>query len=233
MHLMQARDRLVLAVDLSDRDEILALVDELHGAAGVFKIGLQAFIANGPAIVRELVARDELIFLDLKIHDIPNTAQQAVAGGVTLGASMLTVHASGGPSMLRACAAAAGDALVLAVTVLTSFDASELKQAGFSAPPLETAVDLARLARNSGLRGVVASPQEISAIRQACPKPFVILTPGIRPAGAEVGDQRRTMTPADAIRAGADYIVVGRPVTGARSRRDAALRIIDEMEKAG
>jgi orotidine-5'-phosphate decarboxylase len=233
MHPMQACDRLVLAVDLSDRDQILALVDELHGAAGVFKIGLQAFIANGPSIVRELIARDARIFLDLKIHDIPNTAQHAVAEGVTLGASMLTVHASGGPSMLRACAAAAGDTLVLAVTVLTSLDASELKQARFSAPPLETAVDLARLARNSGLRGVVASPQEIAAIRQACPKPFVILTPGIRPAGADAGDQRRTMTPADAVRAGADYIVVGRPITGARSPRDAALRIIEEMEKAG
>ena len=230
---MQARDRLVVAVDVSTRDEVLALVDELHGSVGVFKVGLQAFIANGPSIVREVVRQGERVFLDLKIHDIPNTAQHAVAEEVSLGASILTVHASGGESMLRACAAAAGDALVLAVTVLTSLDAQQLSEIGFAAAPFGTAVNLARLANRAGLRGVVASPHEIVAIRDACPSPFVILTPGIRPAGADASDQRRTMTPADAIRAGADYIVVGRPITGAKLRRDAARRIVEEMEKAG
>lgn len=226
---MQAADRLVVAVDLSARDEILRLVDELHGAAGVFKIGLQAFIANGPAIVRDIVSRGERVFLDLKIHDIPNTAQHAVAEAITLGASIVTVHASGGESMLGACAAAQQDALVLAVTILTSIDEPDLLRIGFGGTPLSNAVRLAQLAQESGLRGVVASPQEIAAIREACGRDFVILTPGIRPAGGDAGDQRRTATPAQAIRAGADYIVVGRPITSAKDRRDAALRIVGEI----
>jgi orotidine-5'-phosphate decarboxylase len=230
---MQARDRLVVAVDLSSRDEILALVDELHGAAGVFKIGLQAFIGNGPGVVREIVGRGERVFLDLKIHDIPNTASRAVAEGVSHGASMLTVHASGGESMLRACAQSAGVALVLGVTILTSLDAPQLEQIGWPRSPLDSAVRLARLARGAGLRGAVASPLEIRAIREACGGDFVIVTPGIRPAGSGADDQRRTLTPAEAIAAGADYIVVGRPIMAAVSRRDAAMKIVDEMERAG
>jgi orotidine-5'-phosphate decarboxylase len=224
---MQARDRLVVAADLSTRDEILRLADELHGVAGVLKIGLQAFIGNGPSIVREVVARGERVFLDLKIHDIPNTAKHAVAEAISLGAAMLTVHAAGGPAMLAACAQ--NDALVLAVTVLTSLDEPELGAIGFAGTPLENAVRLAKLAQSSGLRGVVASPLEIAAIRKACGEGFVILTPGIRPAGSDAGDQRRTMTPREAIAAGADYLVVGRPITGAQDRREAAIRILDDM----
>jgi orotidine-5'-phosphate decarboxylase len=224
---MQANDRLVVAVDLSSRDEILRLVDELHGVAGVFKLGLQAFIANGPDIVREVVARGEKVFLDLKIHDIPNTAQHAVAEAAGLGASIVTVHTGGGPAMLRACAH--DGLLVLGVTVLTSLDEGELVAIGFSGSPMDNAVRLARLAKDAGLGGVVASPLEIRAIREACGERFVILTPGIRPAGAEVGDQRRTMTPREAVAAGASYIVVGRPITGAKDRREAALRIVEEM----
>jgi orotidine-5'-phosphate decarboxylase len=226
---MQAVDRLVVAVDLSSRDDILRLVDELQGAAGVFKIGLQAFIANGPAIVREIVARGERVFLDLKIHDIPNTAQHAVGEAVSLGASIVTVHATGGEAMLRACAASARDSLVLGVTILTSIDEADLLRIGFGGTPVSNAVRLAQLAQESGLRGVVASPQEIAAIREACGRELVILTPGIRPAGGDAGDQRRVATPADAIRAGADYLVVGRPITGAANRRDAALKIVAEM----
>jgi orotidine-5'-phosphate decarboxylase len=226
---MQAVDRLVVAVDLSSRDDILRLVDELHGAAGVFKIGLQAFIANGPPIVREIVARGERVFLDLKIHDIPNTAQHAVSEAVSLGASIVTVHTTGGESMLRACAASQRDSLVLGVTILTSIDQPDLLRIGFGGTPLSNAVRLAQLAQESGLRGVVASPQEIAAIREACGRELVILTPGIRPAGGDAGDQRRVATPAEAIRAGADYLVLGRPITGAANRRDAALKIIDEM----
>ncbi|HEX9984681.1 MAG TPA: orotidine-5'-phosphate decarboxylase [Thermoanaerobaculia bacterium] len=220
-------ERLVIAVDLSSRDEILRLADELHGVAGVFKLGLQAFIANGPDIVREVVARGEKVFLDLKIHDIPNTAQHAVAEAATLGASILTVHTGGGPAMLRACAHES--LLVLGVTVLTSLDEGELAAIGFDGTPMENAVRLARLAKDAGLGGVVASPLEIRAIREACGEGFVILTPGIRPAGAEAGDQRRTMTPREAVAAGASYIVVGRPITGAKDRREAALRILEEM----
>jgi len=223
-------DRLVVAADLSDRDKILRLVDDLRGAVGVFKIGLQAFIANGPALVREIVSGGERVFLDLKIHDIPNTAEHAIAEADALGASIVTVHASGGDAMLRACSQAS--ALVLGVTILTSLDDTEVARIGFNGSAMESAVRLARLSKSAGLRGVVASPHEISAIREACGEGFVILTPGIRPAGEAAGDQRRTMTPRDAISAGADYIVVGRPITNAKSRREAALRIVDEMSLA-
>ena len=224
---MQARDRLVVALDRSERDEILRLVDALAGSVGVFKLGLQAFIANGPSIVREVVARGEKVFLDLKIHDIPNTAQHAVAEAAALGASIATVHASGGLAMLRACAQP--EMLVLAVTVLTSLDEHELAAIGFETSPVATAVRLAQLAKSAGLRGVVASPLEIEAIRIACGDDFVVLTPGIRPAGSDRGDQRRTMTPAEAVSAGADYIVIGRPITDAASPRDAARAIVDSL----
>ncbi len=224
---MQAVDRLIVAADLSSRDEILRLADELHGVAGIIKIGLQAFVANGPALVREVVARGERVFLDLKIHDIPNTAKHAVREAASLGATMLTVHTTGGEAMLSA--SADPSLLVLGVTILTSMDESELSGVGIAGTPLEAAVRLATIARRSGLRGVVASPLEIGAIRNACGDGFLIITPGIRPAGAEAGDQKRTMTPRDALAAGADYIVVGRPITGAPDRRAAALKIIDEM----
>jgi orotidine-5'-phosphate decarboxylase len=220
-------DRLVLALDASHRDDILRMADVLHGVVGVFKIGLQAFIGNGPALVRELVGRGERVFLDLKIHDIPNTAKHAIAEVASLGVFMTTVHASGGEAMLRACAL--DSVLVLGVTVLTSLDHAELRRIGFQAAPEETAVSLARLARTAGLRGVVASPLEIERIRENCGSGFVILTPGIRPAGSAVGDQRRTMTPAQAIAAGADYLVVGRPITEAADPRSAALQIVEEM----
>jgi orotidine-5'-phosphate decarboxylase len=224
---MQARERLVVAVDLSQRDDLLRLVETLRGTAGVFKLGLQAFIANGPSIVRDVVALGERVFLDLKIHDIPNTAKHAVAEAAALGASIATVHAAGGESMLRACAR--DELLVLAVTVLTSLEESDLLQIGMGGNPLDGAVRLAKLAQLSGLPGVVASPLEIEAIREACGAGFTILTPGIRPAGADAGDQRRMMTPRQAIAAGADYLVVGRPITSAADPRSAALRIIEEM----
>jgi orotidine-5'-phosphate decarboxylase len=224
---MHSRDRLIVAVDLSTRDDILRLVDELRGSVGTFKIGLQAFIANGPSVVREIVAGGERVFLDLKIHDIPNTAQHAVAEAAALGASITTVHAAGGESMLRACAN--DGLLVLAVTVLTSLDEAELRRIGLLGTPLENAVRLAKLAKDAGLRGVVASPLEIEAIRDACGADFTILTPGIRPSGSAVGDQKRTLTPREAIAAGADYLVVGRPITAARDRRAAAMQIIEEM----
>ncbi|HXG57800.1 MAG TPA: orotidine-5'-phosphate decarboxylase [Thermoanaerobaculia bacterium] len=230
---MQARDRLIVALDVSSRDDVLRLVDELRGAVGMFKIGLQAFIANGPAIVRDVVSRGERVFLDLKIHDIPNTAMRAVAEAGRLGVSLLTVHATGGAAMLRAAAAARVAGLeLLGVTVLTSLDDDELTRAGFRGTAMELALRLAALSREAGIDGVVASPLEIAAIRETFGGSLRIVTPGIRPAGSAAGDQRRTMTPADAIAAGADMIVVGRPITGAESRRDAALRITDEIAAA-
>jgi orotidine-5'-phosphate decarboxylase len=224
---MRPSDRLVVAADVSSRDDLLRLVDALSGVVGVFKIGLQAFIANGPSIVREVVARGEKVFLDLKIHDIPNTAKHAVAEVASLGASIATVHAAGGESMLRACARE--DVLVLGVTILTSLEEADLLQIGFGGNAVENAVRLALLAQTAGLRGVVASPLEIAPIREACGSGFTILTPGIRPAGSDAGDQRRTMTPREAVSAGADYIVVGRPITSAADPRSAAQRIVDSV----
>ena len=227
MPIMQATDRLIVAIDRSSRDDILRLVDSLQGSAGIFKIGLQAFVANGPSIVREVVDRGAKVFLDLKIHDIPNTAKHAVAEAASLGASMVTVHASGGAAMLRSCAI--DSTLVLGVTVLTSLDDAELQRIGFAGASLGTAVRLARLAQESGLRGVVASPHEVAAIREACGGAMRIIVPGIRAEGGEVGDQKRTMTPAAAIAAGADYIVVGRPITDASDPRSAALALVDSI----
>ncbi|MCU1349123.1 MAG: orotidine 5'-phosphate decarboxylase [Acidobacteria bacterium] len=224
---MQARDRLVVAVDFSSRDAILRLVDDLHGGVGVIKIGLQAFIANGPSIVTGIVDRGEKVFLDLKIHDIPNTAQHAVAEAAALGATMTTVHTAGGLAMLQACSRTAS--MVLGVTILTSLDEEELARIGFRGTPTENAVRLALLAKTAGLPGVVASPHEIQAIRSACGEGFIILTPGIRPADSAADDQRRTMTPREAIARGADYIVVGRPITAAANVRAAALEIVEEM----
>jgi orotidine-5'-phosphate decarboxylase len=224
---MQSRDRLIVALDRSSRDDILALVDALRGVAGAFKIGLQAFIANGPALVREIVTSGERVFLDLKIHDIPNTAGHAVDDVASLRVAMTTVHAAGGQAMIRACAR--DDVLVLGVTILTSLDAAELRRIGLSGTPLENAVRLAVLSKQCGLRGVVASPEEIAAIREACGPELVIVTPGVRPEGSIADDQRRTKTPAAAIAAGADYVVVGRPITDAREPRDAARQIIESF----
>ncbi|HJQ39327.1 MAG TPA: orotidine-5'-phosphate decarboxylase [Thermoanaerobaculia bacterium] len=224
---MQPRDRLVIALDVSTRDDVLRLVDQLHGAAGVFKIGLQAFTSLGPSIVREVVARGKRVFLDLKIHDIPNTASHAISEVASLGASIATVHASGGEAMLRACTH--DSLLVLGVTILTSLDSTELQRIGLAGSVIDNAVRLAQLAERAGLRGVVASPHEIAPIRDACGGGFVILTPGIRPAGSDAGDQRRTMTPREAIAAGADYIVIGRPITNAADPRSAAMRVVEEM----
>ncbi|HYS53390.1 MAG TPA: orotidine-5'-phosphate decarboxylase [Thermoanaerobaculia bacterium] len=224
---MQSRDRLIVALDRSSREEILRLVDALRGTAGAFKIGLQAFIANGPALVREIVSSGEKVFLDLKIHDIPNTARRAVAEAASLGVAMTTVHAAGGEAMVRASARA--DLLILGITVLTSLDAAELPRIGLGGSVVENAVRLARLSKDCGLRGVVASPEEIAAIRDALGRELVIVTPGVRPEGSSSDDQRRTETPAAAIAAGADYVVVGRPIIDAREPRQAALRIMDSI----
>jgi len=225
---MQSRDRLIVALDRSSRDDVLRLADDLRAAAGAFKIGLQAFVGNGPRLVQELVQRGDKIFLDLKIHDIPNTARSAVAAAASLGVSMVTVHAAGGTAMLRACAR--DDVLILGVTILTSLDDGELHRIGLRGTAVDNAVRLARLAKDCGLRGVVASAEEIEAIRDACGPDLIIVAPGVRPEGSAADDQRRTKTPAAAIAAGADYIVVGRPITDAAKPRAAAERIIERLD---
>ena len=224
---MQSRDRLIVALDRSSRDEILRLADQLQEEVGMLKVGLQAFVSNGPSIVEELSRRGARIFLDLKIHDIPNTAGQAIQACASMGAAMTTVHAAGGAAMLRACVHET--MLVLGVTVLTSLDAGALNETGVGATAREQVVRLAALAQRSGLRGVIASPQEIEAIREQCGNDFVIVTPGIRPEGSAADDQHRTKTPAAAVAAGADYIVVGRPITDAADPRGAARALIDSL----
>jgi orotidine-5'-phosphate decarboxylase len=230
-------DRILIALDTSTAREALSLADRLRGTVGGFKIGHQLFTSVGPEIVRTLVSQGDRIFLDLKYHDIPNTVAGAVQSAAELGVWMLNVHASGGAAMLQAARTAADRAaeqrgrapLLIAVTVLTSLDAAALAGIGIDETPLDHAVRLAELARREGCDGVVASPQETAAIREACGTDFLVVTPGIRGGTAERDDQARTMTPADAIRAGSSYLVIGRPITGAPNPRDAAQRIADEL----
>ena len=237
---------ILVALDVPASSDAIRVADELRGEVGGFKIGSQLFTAAGPDIVRTLVSRGDRVFLDLKYHDIPNTVAGAVRAAADLGVWMVNVHASGGPAMLDAARRAAGEGagrpLVIAVTVLTSLDHAALSAVGVPDEPIGQVVRLARLAAASGLDGVVASPQETAAIRQACAGPFLIVTPGIRGASAGLGeadrtaatdDQRRTMAPADAVRAGSSYLVVGRPITAAPDRPGAARRIAAEIAAAG
>lgn len=224
---MTDSERLIVALDLSTRAEILAMADELRGVAGMMKIGLQAFIANGPAMVAEMKSRGHRVFLDLKLHDIPNTVSSAVKEAAKLGADLLTVHASGGERMISSARAAVEgtSTRILAVTLLTSLNDDEAKGVGFVRRVEEQVTLLAELSQRAGAHGVVASPLEIESLRAAAPSPFLIVTPGIRGASDEAGDQQRTLTASEAVRRGADYIVVGRPITRADSPRRAAQQI--------
>lgn len=223
---------ILVALDVESAARAIALANELRGAVGGFKIGKQLFTAAGPDMVRELTSRGDQVFLDLKFHDIPNTVAGAVQSAVATGAWMMNVHASGGSAMMKAAAEAARKTaealgrprpLVIAVTVLTSMDNEGLAEIGVARPMLDQVVHLAALAQSSGLDGVVASPQEVRAIRAACGSDFQIVTPGIRPADQQgKDDQARTLTPAQAIAAGSSYLVIGRPITAAPDPRKAA-----------
>ena len=230
---MRPEDRLIVALDVSSASEAQRIAEALRPAVSTYKVGHQLFTAEGPSVVRELVAAGKRVFLDLKFHDIPNTVAGGVRSAAALGASMLTVHAAGGSAMLRAAVDAAKQAskppLVLAVTVLTSLSDADLQETGVAARTRDQALTLATLARNCGCDGVVASPLEARVIRQDLGAGFVIVTPGIRPAGSEKGDQSRVNTPAEAMAAGADYLVVGRPVTEAKDPARAARQIVNEI----
>ncbi len=232
-------ERLFVALDTTDLERAIALAGALEGAVGGIKIGLELYSSRGVEGVRALAALGLPVFLDLKFHDTPNTVARAVRAILPLKPFMLTVHAAGGPAMLRAAATAAVEAgsgrpRLLAVTVLTSLDAEDLSRLGQAGPVPEQVLRLAALARDAGIDGAVCSPQEVGLIRRRLGAGFTLAVPGIRPpwaapASGSIDDQKRTMSPAEAIAAGADYLVIGRPITAARSPREAALRIAAEI----
>ena len=237
---MTAKEKLIIALDIESPTKALNLARELHTVAGMFKVGSQLFTSAGPQIVRDIIGLGSKVFLDLKFHDIPHQVAGAARSAAELGVSLFTIHASGGSEMMRRAVESVDDVAqrsgvrskILAISVLTSIDATILSQIGITSSPEESVLRLVRLAESSGVDGVVASPQEIGTIRKAVPSSeFLIVTPGIRSAASESEDQKRVATPASAITAGASYLVVGRPITGAADPLAAAREIIAEMER--
>ena len=231
-----ARERLIVALDVPDADSALRLVQQLEDTCSWFKVGLELYVAAGPTIVEKIAASGKNVFLDLKLHDIPNTVAGAVRSAAKLGARMLTLHASGGPAMLSAAkseiAGVANPPELLAVTVLTSMDAGQLHATGVGRLPSSQVELLAKMGMEAGIRGFVCSPQEVAQLRALTGPEGVLVIPGIRPAGSAIGDQKRIAGPADAIRLGASYLVVGRPITQAADPADAAIAILKEMSEA-
>jgi orotidine-5'-phosphate decarboxylase len=239
---LKAKEKLIVALDVDSASRALDLFEELREVAGMFKIGSQLFTAAGPDLVRQIISKGGRIFLDLKFHDIPNTVAAAGVEATRLGVSIFNVHAAGGAEMMKRTAAAVDEVClqenlaktkVIAVTLLTSLDQDSLVRIGILDEPQKVVSSWAQLAAECGLDGVVASPQEIEIIRKAVNKPdFVIVTPGIRPAGNAPDDQRRVLTAGEAIHAGADYLVVGRPILNATEPAAAAKSIVAEIESA-
>ncbi len=224
------RAKIIVALDLPARAEALALVRALSPHPGLFKIGLQLFIAAGPDIVRAVRDLGSRVFLDLKLHDIPNTVGHAVESASSLRAEILTLHLAGGRAMIEeAVAAAPADLLLLGVTVLTSSDDDTLRETGVTNTVEDQVARLVNLGVAAGLRGFVASPHELQTLRRAHGSEIQIVTPGIRPVGAQPNDQRRATTPKEALAAGADYLVIGRPITGAPDPRAALEQIVTEV----
>ena len=234
------KERIIIALDVGTKREALALAEALNEAR-VFKIGLELFTAEGPALLEEAVRLGKKPFLDLKYHDIPNTVSGAVQSATRKGVHMLTLHTSGGIEMMAAAARAALEEsartgkerpVLLGVTVLTSLKDEELRRIGFAHAVADQVLRLAVLAKDSGLDGVVCSPHEIEIIKRECGGDFLVITPGIRPVWAAAQDQKRIMTPAEAIDKGADFLVIGRPITGASSPHEAFLRVLAELEES-
>lgn len=238
-----AKDRLIVALDVETQIEARRIFAALRDYAGMFKIGSQLFTAAGPVIVREIIKEGARVFLDLKFHDIPNTVARAGVEAARLGVSIFNVHAFGGGEMMRRTVTEVREASaregfltpsMIAVTALTSSDTSTLAETGVADSVEQHVARMARLAAQSGMDGVVASPHEVSIVRSAVEaKDFLVVTPGVRPAGTSLGDQKRVMTPGEAILAGADYLVIGRPILEAEDMTRAAEMIIDEIEAAG
>jgi len=232
---MDLKSHLAIALDHPDAAQALALVDHLGDTCQWYKVGMELYYAEGNRIVQHLRDRGFNVFLDLKLHDIPNTVAGAVRSATQAGASLLTIHASGGGAMMSAAAEAAtapGSPRLLAVTVLTSMDANELAGIGITASPAEQVLRLARLARASGINGMVCSPEEVAILRKETGPDSLLVVPGIRPAGSAVGDQKRVATTTQAIADGASLLVVGRPITRATDPAAAARAVLQEIELA-
>jgi orotidine-5'-phosphate decarboxylase len=232
---LSPKERLIVALDFPSVQEARAMVERLGDSVSFYKVGLEVFTAAGPGLVQELVSKGKKVFLDLKLHEIPNSVAGGARSAAALGASMVTVHASGGPEVLRAAAEVQREnpgLIALAVTVLTSLSAADLQRIGIHSSPEEQVLRLAKLAKEQGCGGVVASAQEAAMLRKELGPEMAIVTPGIRPAGADVGDQQRIATPESAIQAGASHLVVGRPITRAKDPRAAAEDIIRQIESA-
>ena len=231
-----ARERLIVALDVPNAKAAMHLVAELEGTCQWFKVGLELFLAEGPAVLEPIVGRGHKVFLDLKLHDIPNTVAGAVRSAAGLGIRMLTVHAGGGPTMLAAArealAGVAHPPELLAVTLLTSMDQEQLHATGVDRMPSDHVALLAGMGIAAGIRGFVCSPQEVAALRKMTGPEGILVIPGIRPAGAAVGDQKRVAGPAEALRMGASYLVVGRPITQAVNPAAAAAEMLQEMTEA-
>jgi orotidine-5'-phosphate decarboxylase len=225
--MFDAGNRLIAAIDAPDRAGADAFVERLAGVPSWIKLGLELFCAEGPSIVRHFDGHR--VMLDLKLHDIPETVGRATARVAALGAGLLTVHAAGGRAMLQAAVKAAGATKILAITVLTSLDEADLAQIGAQGPITELVKKRAQLAIDAGCHGIVASPHEVAAVRAFAPPGFLIVTPGVRPAGSAAGDQKRVMTPREARAAGADLVVVGRPLRDAPDSAAAARAVVAEL----
>lgn len=232
---MNPRDRIIVALDVDTRQEAMQLVTELKGRVGLFKVGSQLFARQGPELVKQIVELGEKVFLDLKFHDIPNTVMKAALAAQSLGVSMFTLHTCGGSKMMAAAAEALAASkhpsspLILGVTVLTSMGEEDLKEIGVAGPVANQVGRLAQRARQAGIGGLVASPEEVPMLRQLLGNSMTIVTPGIRPAGSDINDQNRIATPRMAVQAGADYLVIGRPIVASKDRLGALAKIVAEL----
>ena len=226
-----ARDKIIVALDVPRKEAALDLVRQLAGQISFFKIGLQLYTAEGPEIVRAVLGIGAKVVLDLKLHDIPNTVARAVESAAELGVQMLTVHLSGGDAMIRAAVSAcSGDLLLLGVTLLTSANEQTLREIGIPDKIDDHVLRLAKLGVSAGIGGLVASPREAKMLRAEFGNEIKIVTPGVRPTWAETVDQKRVTTPRQALEAGADYLVIGRPITAHPNPREAVAKILDEIE---
>jgi orotidine-5'-phosphate decarboxylase len=230
---MKAAEKIIVALDVATKTEALALVEQLRDQISIFKIGLQLYTAEGPEIVRAVLETGAKVFLDLKLHDIPNTVERAVESASQLGVHMLTIHLSGGEDMIAAAAGARSESLaILGVTVLTSSNEQTLRATGVASNMADQVLRLAQLGEQAGVNGIVSSPHEIKLLRRNLARSMKLVIPGIRSSATPIGDQKRVMSAAEAFAEGADYVVIGRPVTATPNPPEALAKILSELHSS-